>query len=59
MVEKYTGMTRRAIGPLLGIQSGTGVGYQIRQAMERAKTDPPFARFVQKIEQAIVNEDAR
>ncbi len=59
MMENYAGMARRAIGPLLGIQSGTGVGYQIHQAMERVKTDPQFARDVQKIEQALVKEEPR
>ena len=59
MLEKHAGLTRRAIAPLVGIESGTGVGYQIRQAMERAKTDTPFARHVQKIEQVLVKEETR
>jgi REP element-mobilizing transposase RayT len=59
MLEKHAGLTRRAIGPLLGIQSGTGVGYQIHQAMERAKVDPQFSRQAQKVEQAIAKNRAQ
>ncbi|MFO7535943.1 MAG: transposase [Kiritimatiellia bacterium] len=53
LLEKHAGLTRRAIGPLLGIESGTGVGYQIRQAMDRIKYDPHLARRVEKIERVL------
>ena len=56
MLEKHAGLTRRAIGPLLGIQSGTGVGYQIRQAMNCMKSDPDLARRVERIEGVLQKE---
>lgn len=56
MLEKHAGLTRRAIGPWLGIESGTGVGYQIRQAMDGMKADPGLARRVERIERVFKTE---
>jgi hypothetical protein len=56
MLEKHAGLTRRAIGPWLGIGSGTGVGYQIRQAMDGMKTESGLARRVERIERVFKKE---
>ena len=56
MLEKYAGLTRRAIGPKLGIGSGTGVAYQIRQVMTRMRTDRLLARQVADAERQLGRE---
>ena len=50
MLEKYAGLTRRACAPWIGMTSGMGVGYQIRQALSRLKRDPALKRQVDKLE---------
>lgn len=56
MLEKHAGLTRRACGPLLGIGSGAGVGYQIRKAIALASADPGLARKIARAEARLVGE---
>lgn len=58
MLEKYAGLTRRAIGPKLGIGSGTGVAYQIRQATEQTRSDRRLERLVADAERQLGREGA-
>ncbi len=50
MLEKYAGLTRRACAPWIGLTSGMGAGYQIRQAVIRLKHDPKLKRQVEKLD---------
>ena len=50
MLETYAGLTRRACAPWIGMTSGMGVGYQIRQAMNRMSRDPALKRQVNTLE---------
>ena len=59
MLEKYGGLTRRACAPLIGLQSGMGVAYQIRQALARMKADAGLARKVGKLEVQLERESGK
>jgi putative transposase len=59
MLEKYAGLTRRACAPLIGLASGMGVNYQIKQTLARLKTDATLARQVAKVEAQLERESEK
>jgi REP element-mobilizing transposase RayT len=59
MLEKYAGLTRRECAPWIGLASGMGVGYQIKQALARLKTDAGLVRQVAKVEAQFERESEK
>jgi putative transposase len=55
-LEKYAGLTRRACAPWIKVANGSGVAYQIGQALENVRRDPVFARRVAKLEHLFEKE---
>jgi REP element-mobilizing transposase RayT len=58
LLEKHAGLSRRACASWIGVRNGSGVAYQIRQALEGMKKDPVFARQMDKLERELSKEEA-
>jgi hypothetical protein len=53
LLEKYAGLSRRACAPWIKVTNGSGVAYQIGQALKNVRQDPVFARKVAKLEKQL------
>jgi len=58
MLQKYSGLTRRACAPWVGVSSGNAVGYQIRQALVRMAEDSKLKRKIERLEAEIKKEQS-